>query len=286
MSTASVPAGLEAGALLTRAEADLCSVTETPRLEAELLLAETTGLTRAALMARPARPIGAAEASCFEALVARRRGGEPFAYIAGYREFYSLRLAVGPAVLVPRPETEILVDAALARPVKDNASVLDLGTGSGAIALALKHERGDLAITAVDCDDAALAVARSNAAAHALDIRWLESNWYSAVAGRRFDLIAANPPYVPSCDPHFDLSLRHEPRLALDGGTDGLDAYRAIFRDACAFLEPEGSLLVEHGFDQREAVIALAAASKLRLEAALDDLAGVPRVACFRPDLP
>jgi release factor glutamine methyltransferase len=283
VSTVSAAVVLEAGAVLARAEADLCSVTDTPRLEAELLLAEATGLTRVALMARPTRPIGGAEALRFEALVARRRRGEPFAYIVGYREFYSLRLAVGPAVLVPRPETETLVDAALARLVRANASVLDLGTGSGAIALALKHERGDLPITAVDCDDAALAVARSNAAAHALDIRWLKSNWYSAVAGRRFDLIAANPPYVASGDAHFGLSLGHEPRLALDGGADGLDAYRAIFRDACSFLVPEGWLLVEHGFDQREAVIELAAAANLRLDGALDDLAGLPRVACFRP---
>lgn len=285
MSTVSAPAVLEAGALLARAQADLCSVSDTPRLEAELLLAETAGLTRAALMARPARPIGAAEASRFESLVARRRLGEPFAYLVGHREFYSLRLAVGPAVLVPRPETETLVDAALAQLFgRANAAVLDLGTGSGAIALALKHERGDLAITAVDCDDAALAVARSNAAAHGLEIRWLESNWYAAVAGLRFDLIAANPPYVASGDPHFALSLAHEPRLALDGGADGLDAYRAIFRDAHSHLVPDGWLIVEHGFDQREAVAELAAASELRLETALDDLAGLPRVACFRPE--
>lgn len=285
MSTAPASAVLEAGTLLAQAEADLCSVTDTPRLEAELLLAETAGITRAALMARPARSIGAADASRFEALVARRCRGEPFAYLVGHREFYSLRLAVDPAVLVPRPETEILVDAALARLVKANGSVLDLGTGSGAIALALKHERGDLSITAVDCDDAALAVAQANAAAHALEIRWLKSNWYSAVASLRFDLIAANPPYVASGDTHFALSLAHEPRLALDGGADGLDAYRAILRDAHSHLVPDGWLIVEHGFDQREAVVELAEASQLRLDAVLDDLAGLPRVACFRPDL-
>ena len=285
MSTAPASAVLEAGTLLAQAEADLCSVTDTPRLEAELLLAETAGITRAALMARPARSIGAADASRFEALVVRRCRGEPFAYLVGHREFYSLRLAVDPAVLVPRPETEILVDAALARLVKANGSVLDLGTGSGAIALALKHERGDLSITAVDCDDAALAVAQANAAAHALEIRWLKSNWYSAVASLRFDLIAANPPYVASGDTHFALSLAHEPRLALDGGADGLDAYRAILRDAHSHLVPDGWLIVEHGFDQREAVVELAEASQLRLDAVLDDLAGLPRVACFRPDL-
>jgi release factor glutamine methyltransferase len=270
-----------AGALIASAVEALRPVTQTARLEAELLLAESAGLERAAVMSQPERAIGAAAASRFEALVARRTGGEPLAYIVGHKEFYSLRLAVGPAVLVPRPETETLVDAALARLANAGASVLDLGTGSGAIALALKHERRDLAITAVDCDDEALATARANAAAHGLQIRWLRSDWYRAVAGERFDLIASNPPYVPSDDLDREFSLSHEPRLALDGGADGLDAQRAILRGAAAHLAPRGCMLVEHGFDQRDALARLATESGLRLAAAIDDLAGLPRVACF-----
>ncbi|HUF73736.1 MAG TPA: peptide chain release factor N(5)-glutamine methyltransferase [Gammaproteobacteria bacterium] len=270
-----------AGALIASAVEALRPVTETARLEAELLLAESAGLERAAVMSQPERAIGAAAASRFEALVARRTGGEPLAYIVGHKEFYSLRLAVGPAVLVPRPETETLVDAALARLANAGARVLDLGTGSGAIALALKHERRDLAITGVDCDDEALAVARANAATHGLEIRWLRSDWYRAVAGERFDLIVSNPPYVPSNDLDLELSLSHEPRLALDGGADGLDAQRAILRGAEAHLAGRGCMLVEHGFDQRDALARLATESGLRLAAAIDDLADLPRVACF-----
>jgi release factor glutamine methyltransferase len=269
------------GGLVAWAEAELRSVADAPKLEALLLLGETTGYARAALLAAPERNVDPAAASRFEALVARRRRGEPYAYLVGRREFYSLRLRVTPAVLVPRPETETLVEAALARIPRANASVLDLGTGSGAIALALKHERPDLTITAVDSDGAALDVARANAAAHAIDIRCLGSDWYSALAGQVFDLIVSNPPYVRSRDPHFDGALRHEPRVALDGGAGGLDAHRAILRGAPAHLAPGGRLIVEHGFDQREAIVRLAPAG-LALESVVDDLAGLPRVACFR----
>jgi release factor glutamine methyltransferase len=282
MNGAAIASSLTARHLIARAEAALGSVTDAARLEAELLLAEAAGLSRAALIAGPVQAIGAAAAARLEDLVLRRCRGEPFAYIVGHREFYSLRLAVGPAVLVPRPETEVLVDAAIERLVRVNPKVLDLGTGSGAVALALKHERPDALITAVDCETAALELARANAVAHRLDIRWLESDWYSAVAGQRFDMIVTNPPYVPSGDPHFGGSLRHEPRSALDGGPDGLDAQRAILRSASAHLAPGGWLLVEHGFDQREALLRLAEESGLQVDAALDDLAGLPRVACFR----
>jgi release factor glutamine methyltransferase len=286
MTRAAARTRLAAGALIARAEAELRPVTDTARLEAELLLAQATGLARAAIIAGPERTIGADAASRFEVLVARRSRGEPLAYIVGYREFYSLGLAVGPAVLVPRPETEALVDAALDRLAKLGAKVLDLGTGSGAIALALKHERRDLAVTAVDCDAAALEIARANARALGLEIRCLRSDWYAALAGERFDLVVSNPPYVASGDPHFEGALAHEPRIALDGGGDGLKAHRAILRDAHLHLAPGGRLLVEHGFEQREALTRLASASGLTLDAAIDDLAGLPRVASFRASVP
>ena len=203
------------------------------------------------------------------------------AYIIGRKEFYSLSLVVGPGVLVPRPETETLVDAALERIPGLDASVLDLGTGSGAIALALKHERPGLNVTAVDSDAAALEIARTNADALGFDVNWLLSDWFSALADQRFDLIVSNPPYVASGDAHFNESLAHEPRIALDGGIDGLDAYREIFRKTLAHLAPDGWLLVEHGFDQRDALSELAKTSGMRLSQCIDDLAGLPRVACF-----
>lgn len=281
MSVVAARSSVTAGALIGTAVQALQSVTETARLEAELLLAESAGLDRAAVMSRPEREIDAAAVSRFETLVARRRDGEPLAYIVGRKEFYSLRLAVGPAVLVPRPETETLVEAALDRLVMAGASVLDLGTGSGAIALALKHQRQDLTVTAVDCDGGALAIARANAASHGLEVRWLRSDWYRAVAGQRFDLIVSNPPYVPSEDLRRERSLSHEPRLALDGGVDGLDAYRAILRGARAHLAPQGCLIVEHGFDQRDELTRMAIESGLTPEDAIDDLSGLPRVACF-----
>jgi len=282
MIEAAASLSLSAAQLIAWAEDELVSVTDTARLEAELLLAEAAGINRAAVMAQPGRKLSLEQASWLEAAVARRSRSEPLAYIVGCKEFYSLRLSITPDVLVPRPETETLVDAVLERRLLSGAKVLELGTGSGAIALALKHARPDLDITGVDCDEAALKVARANAVAHNLNVRWIRSDWYAAVARQRFDLLVSNPPYVPSRDPHFKRGLAHEPRVALDGGIDGLDAYRLIFADAKEHLASGGWLLVEHGFDQREAVTELAAASGWRFDAGIDDLSGLPRVACFR----
>jgi release factor glutamine methyltransferase len=281
MNQAAAPSLRTAADHIAWAISQLEAVTETARLEAELLLAEMAGVGRAAVIAHPERKLNAGQAACFEAAVARRRSGEPLAYIVGRREFYSLDLSVRSDVLVPRPETEALVDAALARLPMNAASVVDLGTGSGAIALALKHLRPALDITAVDCEEAALDVARANARTLGVDVNWLRSDWFSALEGFRFDLIVSNPPYVASGDPHFDGALAHEPRIALDGGVDGLDAYRAVFRDVSTHLAPGGWLVFEHGFDQREAVCELARAAGFELEAGIDDLAGLPRVACF-----
>jgi release factor glutamine methyltransferase len=264
-------------ALLADATRALTAASATPRLDAELLLAFTTARARSSIHAFPERLVERIEAARFGELVARRSRGEPLAYLTGEREFYSLSLEVRPEVLVPRPETELLVEAALARcAAVPRARVLDLGTGSGAIALAVKHARSDAEVTASDTSAAALAVARSNAERLRIAVRFIESHWFERLAGERFDLIVSNPPYVRTVQ--VTGALMHEPRLALDGGDDGLDAYRAILAAAARHLEPMGLLLLEHGHDQREALAALALAFGWSVSATHDDLAGRARV--------
>jgi release factor glutamine methyltransferase len=281
MSGLAGPASSKAADLVAWAENRIAAVTDCSRLEAELLLAESAGLGRAALMAHPETEIAREQATRLEAAVERRCQGEPMAYILGRKEFYSLPFKVERGVLVPRPETETLVEAAVERSTRPGSRVLDLGTGSGAIALTLKHARPDCEVTAVDVDRDALAIAIANGARLGLEVRWLESNWFAALVGEEFDLIVSNPPYVASADPHFESGLAHEPRIALDGGADGLDAYRQILGRAAEFLAPRGVLLFEHGFDQRPALIELARVSGFRLETEINDLAGLPRVAVF-----
>lgn len=282
MITDREPHSLAAGDQVAWAATVLEPVTDTARLEAELLLAESTGIRRAAVIAHPERELSPLQAARLMDIVARRRRGEPLAYIVGHKEFYSLDLQVRSGVLVPRPETELLVEAVLGRLPASDATVLDLGTGSGAIALAIKHQRPHLEVTAVDCEPVALTIARMNAATHRLDIEWLRSDWFAALGERRFDLVVSNPPYVASSDPHFERGLVHEPRIALDGGPDGLNAYRAILGDSRAHLVPGGWLLVEHGFDQRDALADMADSHGYRFVTSIADLAGLPRVACLK----
>ena len=264
-------------ALLAAAKRDLSSLGDTAALDAELLLAFATGRSRASLLAFPERPVLGMAASRFAALVARRKRGEPLAYLVGAREFFSLALDVGAAVLVPRPETELLVEAVLARcAALPKPSVLDVGAGSGAIALAVKHELRAAQVTGVDASASALAVARRNGVRLGLSVRWLESKWFAALADERFDVIASNPPYVRSAE--VVGALAHEPRLALDGGADGLDAYRVLLAQAPVHLNAGGALLLEHGAEQRDAITELAAATGWRVVRALDDLAGRARV--------
>ena len=273
------------GDAVAAAAAALAGTSDSPRLDAELLLAHALPAPRSAVIAFPERPVGAEAARRFAALVARRAAGEPLAYLVGRKEFRSLVLEVGPAVLVPRPETEHLVDAALER-LDGTASpaVLDLGTGSGAIALAVKSERPDAEVVAVDASRDALAVARANGARLGLDVEWLHSDWFAGLGDRAFDAILCNPPYVESADPRLG-ALAHEPRSALDGGPDGLDAIRAVLREAPARLRPRGALIVEHGSDQQARVIALAVAAGLHPAEAGRDLAGRDRyVVLIRPD--
>jgi release factor glutamine methyltransferase len=264
-------------ALLASAAEALFLTSETPRLDAEVLLAHATGRARSSLLAFPERMIEPATAARFAALLARRVRGEPVAYLTGEREFYSLPLAVSPDVLIPRAETELLVELTLAAVTAlEQPRILDVGTGSGAIALAVKQARPNARVTATDVSAAALAVARGNATRLTLEVHFVESRWFNELDADTFDAIAANPPYVRSAEVQGALAL--EPRLALDGGADGLDAYRALLRDAGRHLAPWGVLLLEHGHDQRADLALLAEAEGWRVAAAHEDLAGRPRV--------
>lgn len=240
--------------LLAAATAALAPASESPRLDAELLLAHALDAPRSRLRGAPETRAAPAAVARFDALVARRAAGEPLAYLVGHREFWSLEIEVGPAVLVPRPETETLVGEALSRLPSDLAlTVLDLGTGSGAIAIALAHERPRCQVAAVDCSTAALTIAARNVARHAVAVELLAGRWFAPVAGRCFDLVVANPPYIAVGDPHL-AALAHEPQQALIAGADGLDDLRAIIAAAPAHLTPGGHLLLEHGADQGPAV--------------------------------
>lgn len=267
------------GRLADWGAARLQASSDSARLDAEILLAEVTGTARSAIFAFAERTVGADARQGYARLIERRCAGEPVAYLTGRREFYGLTLAVGRGVLVPRPETEILVDKALALlPERHAATVLDLGTGSAAIALAIKQARPDVEVTAVDASEEALGFAQRNATAHGLYIRSMQSDWFDGVEGDTFDVVVANPPYVESDDPVLRDALRHEPRAALDGGKDGLDAIRAIVAAATGYLRVDGWLLVEHGEDQGDATRKLAEQAGYRDVGTLKDLAGRDRV--------
>jgi len=225
--------------------------------EAELLLQHALDRPRSWLFAHADDAIGASATDRFQALVMRRAAGEPLAYVTGRREFWSLDLVVSPDVLIPRAETELLVELALQRiPAAVDCDVADLGTGSGAIALAIAHERPRARVLASDLSYAALAVARGNAGRLAIgNIEFVQGDWCAALGGRRFDLIVSNPPYIAAADSHLRQGdLRFEPLAALASGADGLDAIRAIIDAAPADLKSAGWLLLEHGFEQGRTV--------------------------------
>ena len=242
--------------------------------ESRLLLAEATGFSEASVIAFPERQLPAEVEKSFLEYVSRRKRGEPLAYIVGRKEFYGIDLAVNPAVLIPRPETELLVELALQR---EFSSLLDLGTGSGAIAFAIKKSRPKAKVTAVEASAAALEVAKRNSVRLALDVEFRHGRWFEPLAGERFDLIVGNPPYVAASDPHLD-ALGFEPRQALVAGADGLDAIREIARAAPAHMGPGAWLLLEHGQGQDEAVHALLRDAGLDEVVTWPDLAGIPRV--------
>ncbi|MBB5209013.1 peptide chain release factor N(5)-glutamine methyltransferase [Chiayiivirga flava] len=230
------------------------------RRDAELLLEHVLGRDRAWLFAHAGDTVDAAAAAGFDDLVAQRVRGVPIAHLTGTRGFWTLQLRVTPDTLIPRPETELLVELALAcLPADAPARIADLGTGSGAIALALACERPRASVVATDASAAALGVARDNAAGNGIDtVEFRHGDWFAPLAGERFDLIASNPPYIAAGDPHlWQGDLRFEPLSALASGHDGLDAIRRIVAEAPRFLRPGGWLLLEHGFDQGASVRAL-----------------------------
>jgi release factor glutamine methyltransferase len=242
--------------------------------EARILLAEASGFSEASLLGFPERVLPGPILETYRSFAERRKHGEPVAYIVGHKEFYGLDLAVNPSALIPRPETELLVDLVLQRGF---SSVLELGAGSGAIALAIKHRRPRAVVVAVDSSLAALELAKRNAAKLNLEIDFRQGVWFEPVAGERFDAIVSNPPYVAEGDRHLE-ELRFEPREALVSGPDGLEAIREIARRAPGHLSPGGWIFLEHGLGQEGAVRALLAAAGLESAATWPDLAGIARV--------
>ncbi|MDH1442792.1 peptide chain release factor N(5)-glutamine methyltransferase [Pseudomonas sp. GD03721] len=258
----------------------------TPRLDAELLLADALGKPRSYLRTWPERELDGEQLALFQSNLQRRRQGEPVAYILGHQGFWSLDLEVAPHTLIPRPDTELLVETALELLPAMPLSVLDLGTGTGAIALALASERPAWQVTGVDRVADAVALAERNRLRLQLDnASFQHSHWFSALAGQRFALILSNPPYIRADDQHLAQGdVRFEPSSALVAGCDGLDDIRAIIQAAPAHLLPGGWLLLEHGFDQAEAVRALLAAGGFAEVHSRRDLAGHERISLGRFD--
>jgi release factor glutamine methyltransferase len=247
--------------------------------EARQLLAHASGVAEAILAAFPERNIESAAAGCFRDWVSQRRAGAPMAYVLGRREFYGRAFEVSPAVLIPRPDTELLVDCALEY-MRADARVLDLGTGSGAIAITLACEQPLAIITAIDRSAAALDVAQRNAHTHAPGrIDFVQSDWFARVTGREFDLIVGNPPYIAAADPHLEHGdLRFEPSGALVGGVSGMECIESIAAAAAAYLRRDGWLLLEHGFDQGESTRKTLTAAGFAEVRTWRDLAGHERV--------
>lgn len=256
------------------AEAKAASV---DRLDAQLLLAHVLARSRTWLLAHGEALLDAAHRDAFRALLARRAAGEPVAYLVGEKEFHGLLLRVDATVLVPRPDTELLVDWAIERLAGTaGARVVDLGTGSGAIALAIKNACPAASVLATDVSESALAVADANAQRLGLAVALQPGAWWHGLAGQRFDLVLSNPPYIAGGDPHL-AALRHEPTLALTPGGDGLAALREIVAGAHAHMAPGAWVLLEHGYDQAEAVQALLRAHGFVEIETRHDLGGQPR---------
>jgi release factor glutamine methyltransferase len=264
---------------LQSAARSLQSHSASPRLDAEMLLAKILGLPRAGLIARGDEPVAVDCERTYARLIGERLRGAPVAYLTGTREFWSLPIAVSPAVLVPRPETELVVELALQRlPQGQAASVLDLGTGSGAIALALAAERPVSKVTGVDISPTALEVAVHNSQSLGLaNIDWRLGSWFDAVQGRRFDLIVSNPPYIAAADPAL-AALSAEPWVALSSGPSGLEALSAIAGAAGLHLHQGGWLIMEHGSDQAPQVAQLLERQGFTQVRTHLDLSGKPRV--------
>ena len=268
------------GSLLDWAATLLARGSTSPRIDAEVLLGFLLRRPRSHLIGFPERGVSPLLAADFRERVRRRADGVPVAHLVGCREFYSLELQVSPATLVPRPETELLVEKLLERvTAAERAVVLDAGTGCGAVALAVKRHRPGCRVAAVDSSSSALEVAVANGARLGLRTHWVLSHWFKGLADERFDFIVSNPPYVESGDARLLTGgLRHEPREALDGGTDGLACLREIIAAAPRALTAGGTLLVEHGGDQARAVGGLMRRRGFRAVETHQDLSGHDRV--------
>jgi release factor glutamine methyltransferase len=266
--------------LLSSAARALAGASDTPALDAQVLLAHVLGTSRARLISHADEERSETERAAYERLIEKRASGEPVAYVVGFKEFWSLRLAVSRAVLVPRPETELLVERALKIMGAAAVRALDLGTGAGGIALALAHERPDWRITATDVSEAALAIARVNALAlHLPQVEFLHGSWLDPLPGRAFDIILSNPPYVGEGDPALAARvLGYEPRAALTSGADGLADLRQIIRASPAHLARGGWLLLEHGTAQAGAVARELVVRGFRHVRSRRDLAGHERM--------
>jgi release factor glutamine methyltransferase len=254
------------------------------RADAEALLCHVLGCTRAQLYGWPENIVDATAQQRIEALLALRIAGSPIAYLTGQREFWSLALNVTPATLIPRPETELLVAQVLQKFAHTALDVLDLGTGSGAIAIALAHERPQWRITATDISTQALAVARANSERYqCANLHLCHSDWFSALYDQQFDVIVSNPPYVAAHDPHLAQGdVRFEPATALVSGADGMDAIRVIIAQARAYLRTGGALFIEHGYDQQAAVRACLENHGYNNIEQFLDLSGQPRLSAAR----
>jgi len=268
-------------AVLAQTAARLDDVSESGRLDAEILLARAIDMPRSYLFAHPDDTIDDAAIERLEKTVQQRLAGDPMAYITGVKEFWSLELMVSPATLVPRPETEILVDHTLRQiPLDAEWRILDLGTGSGAIALAIASDRPLCEVTAVDISADALAVAQQNARQLMIgNISFLEGNWIEPVAGQRFDVICSNPPYVSEGDEALK-ALAAEPMLALLAGSGGLDAIELLARDCVSIIADNGLLFLEHGATQKDQVAEILKSYGWTSIQCYDDYAGHPRVTC------
>ncbi len=270
-------------AVIEDARTQLDAVSDSARLDAEILLARAIDVPRSYLIAHPEDTLDDAARERLACVLDRRIAGEPMAYITGIKEFWSLELMVSPATLIPRPESELMVELALREiPRTASSQVLDLGTGSGAIALAIASERVMCEVTATDIDPDALAVARQNARQLSIgNITFVEGNWTEAVTGLKFDVVVSNPPYVRDGD-HALKTLRFEPHAALVGGRDGLDAIRVLARDCEAILSAGGILFLEHGAEQQRDVEKILLKQHWSSIECHNDLVGQPRVTMAR----
>ena len=269
--------------LLKDVASRLSNVSESPTLDAELILSRAIDMPRSYFFSHPEDVPDDAAVERFENNVARRLAGEPMAYITGIKEFWSLELMVTPATLVPRPETEILVELALREiPRKAGWKILDLGTGSGAISVAIAKERPLCDITATDVSSEALRVARQNVRSHDLsNVECVEGHWTEPVQDQQFALILSNPPYVEAGDPALE-RLASEPQMALVSGGDGFDAIRVLARDCMDILKDGGALMIEHGCDQESGITAILSAQGWQSIECHKDYAGLPRITTAR----